>query len=120
MNMMTEQMAKIVASVKTTAWGGGIGSLALFLYKYGYITVTRYSLETIDQLSKADPVNKAITVFLTPFETLSSKNRKRSKMQLTNYRRRQRASKLNGLSNALKKNMWKISTRNTPALRTDP
>ncbi len=41
MDWMTEQMAQMVAPVKTTAWGGLHGSLALVLDDTDYSTVTR-------------------------------------------------------------------------------
>ena len=52
MNIMTEKMAKIVASVKTTVWGGKHGSLALVINEDDYITIMRDATETIDQLTK--------------------------------------------------------------------
>ncbi len=41
MDRMTEQMAQMVARVKTTAWGGLHGSLALVLDDTDYATITR-------------------------------------------------------------------------------
>jgi hypothetical protein len=41
MDWMTEQMAQMVAPVKTTAWGRFHGSLALVLDNFNYATVTR-------------------------------------------------------------------------------
>ena len=40
MNRMTEQMAQMVAPVKTTAWGGLHGSLALVLDDAEYALIT--------------------------------------------------------------------------------
>jgi hypothetical protein len=40
MNKMVEQMAQMVAPVKTTAWGGGHGSLALVLDDADYSNIT--------------------------------------------------------------------------------
>ena len=48
MNILTEKMAKMVAVVKKTAWGGNHGSLALVLDKYDYRTVTRDTGAKID------------------------------------------------------------------------
>jgi hypothetical protein len=44
MDRMTEQMAQMVALVKTTAWGGLHGSLALVLDDVDYTTVTRQAV----------------------------------------------------------------------------
>jgi hypothetical protein len=44
MDWMMEQMAQIVAPVKTTPWGGLHGSLALVLDNVNYATVTRQAL----------------------------------------------------------------------------
>ncbi len=41
MDRMTEQMAQMVAPVKTTTWGGLHGSLALVLNDADYAAVTR-------------------------------------------------------------------------------
>jgi hypothetical protein len=41
MDRMTEQIAQMVAPVKTTAWGGLHGSLALVLDDADYATVTK-------------------------------------------------------------------------------
>ena len=41
MNIMTEQMGRMVAAVKTTVGGGKHESLALVLNKYDYRNVTR-------------------------------------------------------------------------------
>ncbi len=41
MDRMTEQMAQMVAPVRTTTWGGLHGSLALVLDDVNYATITR-------------------------------------------------------------------------------
>jgi hypothetical protein len=45
MDRMTEQMAQMVDPVKTTAWGGLHGSLALVLDDKDYATVTKNSID---------------------------------------------------------------------------
>ena len=70
-NIMMEQMAKMVATVKTTAWWGKHGSLALVLDKDDYRTVIRDSPATINHILKLAPLNEAITSFSKPFETLT-------------------------------------------------
>jgi hypothetical protein len=60
MDRMTEQMAQIVASVKTTAWGGLHGSLALVLNDVDYATVTHQAVKSTDHLIQPPAVNPAI------------------------------------------------------------
>ena len=67
MNIIKEQMARMVATVKTTVWGGKHRSLSLVLKKYDYRTVTRDSSATIDCLSNPAQVNESITAFSIPF-----------------------------------------------------
>jgi hypothetical protein len=50
MDWMTEQMAQMVAPVKTTAWGVLHGSLALFLDDVDYATVTHRAVTLTDHL----------------------------------------------------------------------
>ena len=57
MNIMTEQIAKTVVTVKKTAWGGKHGSLALVLEEDDYKTVTRDVGATIDRIANPAPVN---------------------------------------------------------------
>ena len=76
MNIMTEQMSKMVAAMKTTLWGGKYRSLALVLYEEHYRTVTRDAGKKINQLTKIAPVNEAITEFSTPFETPTLQGKK--------------------------------------------
>ena len=70
MNIMTEQMSKLVSAVKTTARGGKHVYLALVLHEGNYRTFTRCAEATIARLTNPAPVNKEITAFSTPFETL--------------------------------------------------
>jgi hypothetical protein len=44
MNRMIEQMAQMVAPIKTTAWGGCHGSLALVLDNANYSSITKVSV----------------------------------------------------------------------------
>ena len=58
MNSMTEQMDKMVATVKTTSWREKYGSLVLVLDKDNYKHFTRDVGATIDRLANLAPVNK--------------------------------------------------------------
>jgi hypothetical protein len=60
MDRMTEQMAQMVAPVKTTAWGRFHGSLALVLDDAGYATVTRRAVTSTNCLVQPPAVNTAI------------------------------------------------------------
>ena len=79
MNIMTEQMSKIVDAVKTAKWGLKHSSLALVLGKYDYITGMRDATATIDWISKPAPVNKSIMAFSMHFETLTLQESKKVK-----------------------------------------
>jgi hypothetical protein len=57
---MTEQMVQMVAPVKTIAWGGLHGSLALVLDDVNYATITRWAVTLTARLVKPPAVNPAI------------------------------------------------------------
>jgi hypothetical protein len=71
MNKMTEQMAQMVAPVKTTAWGGRHGSLALVLDTADYRTITKSSTQTTALVTQPDAINSGITNTSTQFEILT-------------------------------------------------
>ncbi len=60
MDRMTEQMAQMVAPVKTTTWGGLHGSLALVLNNADYATVTKNIVSSVAPLSKPTTINPKI------------------------------------------------------------
>jgi hypothetical protein len=57
---MLGQMVQMVAPVKTTAWGGLHGSLALVLDDVDYATVTRRAVTSTARLVQPPAVNLAI------------------------------------------------------------
>jgi hypothetical protein len=71
MNKMTEQMAQMVAPVKTIAWGGRHGSLALVLDDTDYKSITKLTTQTTMLVTQPDAVNRGITNQSTPFEILT-------------------------------------------------
>jgi hypothetical protein len=71
MDKMTEQMAQIVAPVKTTAWGGWHGLLALVLDYTGYKSITKLTTQTTALVIQPDAVNQGITNQSTPLEILA-------------------------------------------------
>ena len=56
MDRMTEQIAQMIAPVKTTAWGGLHGSLALDLDDVDYAMVTK------NIVTLSAPLNKLTTI----------------------------------------------------------
>jgi hypothetical protein len=64
MNKITEQMAQMVAPIKTTAWGGWHGSLALDLDNTDYKSITKLTMQTtrwsLNQMlsTEASPINQ--------------------------------------------------------------
>jgi hypothetical protein len=71
MNKMMEQMAQMVAPVKTTAWGGRHSSLALVLDDTDYKSITKSTTQTTALVTQPDAVNQGITDQSTPFELLT-------------------------------------------------
>jgi hypothetical protein len=71
MNKMTEQMAQMVAPIKTTAWGGRHGSLALVLDNTDYKSITKLTTQTTALVTQPDAVNRIITDQSTPFKILT-------------------------------------------------
>jgi hypothetical protein len=71
MNRMTEQMAQMVAPVKTTAWGGLHGLLALVLDDTGYALITNNVIKTADALIKPVSVNPKINDKSSPYKILT-------------------------------------------------
>jgi hypothetical protein len=71
MNKMVEQMAQIVAPVKTTTWGGRHGSLALVLDNTDYSSITKVRITSAKLVTQPDAINKGITATSTPFKILT-------------------------------------------------
>jgi hypothetical protein len=68
---MTEQMAQMVAPVKTTAWGGLHGSLALVLDNADYAMVTKNIITLLAPLNKPTTINPKINELSNPYEILT-------------------------------------------------
>jgi hypothetical protein len=69
MDRMMEQMAQMVAPVKTTAWGGQRGSLALVLDDADYATVTKNIVTLAAPLSKPTQSTQKSTNYPTPMKS---------------------------------------------------
>jgi hypothetical protein len=61
----------MVAPVKTTAWGGQHGLLALVLDNTDYKSITKLATQTTALITQPDAVNQGITNQSTPFEILT-------------------------------------------------
>jgi hypothetical protein len=71
MNKMIEQMAQMIAPVKTTTWGGHHGSLALVLNDMDYSSITKAKITSTKPVTQLDTINKGITATLIPLEILT-------------------------------------------------
>jgi hypothetical protein len=71
MDRMTEKIAQMVAPVKTTAWGGLHGSLALVLDDADYTMIIKNIVTSAAPLSKPTTINPKINKLSTPCEILT-------------------------------------------------
>jgi hypothetical protein len=71
MNKIMEQMAQMVAPVKTTTWGGRHGLLTLVLDDTDYKSITKSTTQTTALLTQPDAINQGITNQSTPFKILT-------------------------------------------------
>jgi hypothetical protein len=71
MNRMTEQMAQMVAPVKTTAWDGLHGLLALILDDADYALITNNVIKMADAFIKPVSINPKINDKLSPYKILT-------------------------------------------------
>ncbi len=68
---MTEQTAQMVTPVKSTAWGGLHGSLALILKDTVYATVAKNIITSAAPLSILTTIDPKISKLSTPYEILT-------------------------------------------------
>jgi hypothetical protein len=71
MDRTTEQMAQMVTPVKTTAWRGLHGSLALVLDNADYATVTKNIVTLSAHLTKPTTINPKINKLSNPNKILT-------------------------------------------------
>ena len=71
MNRMIEQMAQMVAPIKTTAWGGCHGSLALVLDNADYSNITKARTTSTTPVTQQNAINKGIMATSTPLKILT-------------------------------------------------
>ena len=72
MNLMTEQLAKMCAAVRTTAFGGKHGSLASVLDDQEYRAVTANASASTTPLAEPVAVSTTLTKEATPFDILQA------------------------------------------------
>ncbi len=70
-NKMVEQMAQMVAPVKTTAWGGCHGSLAFVLNDVDYSSITKARVTSTKPVTQPDAINKGIRATSSHLEILT-------------------------------------------------
>ncbi len=61
----------MVAPIKTTAWGGRHGSLALVLDNTDYSSITKVRITSTELVTQPDAINKGITATSTPLKILT-------------------------------------------------
>jgi hypothetical protein len=71
MDRMIEQMVQMAAPVKTTAWGGLHGSLALILDDADYATVTKNIFTSLAPLTKPIMIDPKINKLSIPYKILT-------------------------------------------------
>jgi hypothetical protein len=78
MNKMVEQMAQMVAPVKTNAWGGRHGSLVLVLDNMDYSSITKARVIPPRRLLNRTPSTKTSWQHQPPLKSSPSKKKRRS------------------------------------------
>jgi hypothetical protein len=64
--------------VKTTAWGGRHGSLALVLHDPDYSSITKAHVTSTKKVTQPDAINKGITEHQSPSKSSISKKKQRN------------------------------------------
>ena len=119
MNKMVEQMAQMIAPIKTTAWGGHHGSLALILDNADYSSITKGNIASTKPVTQPDTINKGITMTSTPLKYSPSKKKPKSFKRSSTYKRQSPTSVSNASSTVLRNNTSK-STKSTLGTPTAP
>ena len=120
MNKMAEQMAQMITLVKTSAWGGLHGSLALVLNDANYTTITKGTVTSTAPVAPTNAVNKKITAILTPTKSSHFKKKQRGSAGSLISRRWSQTLVSNKLLTALKNNTSKSSMKSTSGMPTTP
>jgi len=83
MNKVVEQMAQMVASVKTTSCGGPHGFLTMVFDTADYSSITKANVTSTKPVTQPDAINKGITATSSPFKilTFQERNEETKKLQ---------------------------------------
>jgi len=120
MNKMVVQMAQMVALVKTSAWGGCHGSLALVLDDAEYSSITKAKITSTTPVNQPDTIIKSITATSTPLEILTFQEETKKRQKELTCRRWSPTSACNTSSTALKNSTSKNSRKNILVTPTAP
>jgi hypothetical protein len=120
MNKMVEQMAQMVAPIKTTAWGDRHGSLTLVLDNSNYSSITKACITSTMPVIQLDAINKGIMATSTPLKISPSKKKHRNFNKNLTCRRWSPTLVSNASLTASKNSMSKISTKSTSGTPTTP
>ena len=71
-HLMTEQLAKMTAAVRTTAWRGQHGILALVLFEENYRVSTRNLGASTLIFTKPEKVSQGLSATSTPYQILTA------------------------------------------------
>ena len=120
MNKMVEQMAQMVAPVKTTAWGGHHGSLTLVLDNTDYSSITKAHVTSTKWSLNRTPSTKASRQHQATLKSSPSKKKRRNFKRNSTYRRWSPTLVSNPMSTALKNSIPKNSTKSISGMPTTP
>ncbi len=107
MNKMVEQMAQMVAPVKTTAWGGPHGSLALVLDNADYSSITKACITSTMPVTQPDTINKGITATSTPLKILTFQEETKKLLKEFDLQEARRQGRTEGIRSNSSKRSWR-------------
>jgi hypothetical protein len=113
MDGMTEQMAQMVAPVKTTTWGGLHGSLALILDDVDSAMVTKNIINFLASLNKLTTINPRINKLSNPYEILTLQEKMKTLQKSSSSKRQSLPLEYSASSAASKNSTSKNSTKTT-------
>ena len=121
MGKMTEQMAQMVAPVKTTAWGGLHGSLALLLDNADYYdTFTKEIVTLLAPLTKLTMINPKINKLSNPYEILILQEEMKTLQKEFKLQEAVTTIRVQRIINSAKNSTLKNSTKTSSATQIKP
>ena len=106
--------------VKTTAWGGRHGSLALVLHDPDYSSITKAHVTSTKPVTQPDAINKGITATSTPLKILNFQEETKKLQRNVTCRRQSPTLVSNASSTASKNSKSKNSTKSILGTPTTP